>query len=397
MTGVHSSAVDTAASLTCKKHLFSLPDGRHYLNCARMSPLSKRVEQAGIEGIRRKVVPDRIDTELFFAESLRLRELFASLIGAPDPLGVALHPSVSYGIATVARNLSPSPEQNLVVLHEQFPSNVYSWRRLADETGCELRSVAPPETSARRAEAWNERILEAVDSSTCAVALPVHHWSDGTRFDLPSIAERARAVGAALIVDGTQSLGAVPFDFARIRPDALVAAGYKTLHGPYSTGFAYYGERFLGGRPLEENWITRLGSEDFAGLVAYADDYQPGALRFDYGERSNFVLNAMSVAALEQILEWRPDRIERYCVELTSGLFDALREHGYRVEDDAWRGCHLFGVRPPAGTDARTIEEALRRANVSVSVRGTAVRISPSVYNDRQDIEALEKALTGVL
>ena len=114
------------------------------------------------------------------------------------------------------------------------------------------------------------------------------HWTDGTRFDLAAIGARAREVGAALVVDGTQSVGALPFDVQQLRPDALVCATYKWLMGPYSLGFAYLGPRFDDGEPLEETWIGRRGSENFKELVDYQDDYQPGALRYDVGERSNF-------------------------------------------------------------------------------------------------------------
>jgi selenocysteine lyase/cysteine desulfurase len=389
--------------LPCLKHLFSLPADRHYINCARMAPLSKKVEKAGVTGIERKVSPDAIDTELFFTESDRIRNLFAQLIGTHHWQRVALQPSASYGMATVARNLHPSAEHNIVLLHEQFPSNVYSWRRLAAETGCQIRTVeAPSDRGAQdqgqsRGAAWNQRLLEAIDSNTAALAVPLFHWADGTRFDLPAVSRRAREVGAAVIIDGTQSIGAVPFDFDAIEPDALVCAGYKTLHGPYSSGATYFGERFLEGVPLEENWITRAGSEDFAGLVDYSDSYQPGAVRFDSGERSNFILNPMFEAALEQLLEWQPARIENYCRELTAELFDQVRALGYSVEDEKWRGHHLFGIRPPAGTNAATIQAALAERNVSVSVRGTAVRVSPNVYNDADDIAALLEALESAL
>jgi len=123
------------------------------------------------------------------------------------------------------------------------------------------------------------------------------HWTDGTRFDLVAIGRAARRVGAAFVVDGTQSVGALPFDVREIQPDALVCAGYKWLLGPYAMGAAYFGPRYDAGDPIEENWITRRGSDDFQRLVAYQDEYAPGAIRYDVGERSNFILLPMFIAA----------------------------------------------------------------------------------------------------
>ena len=133
----------------------------------------------------------------------------------------------------------------------------------------------------QRARKWNERVLEAIGDDTAIVALCQVHWTDGTLFDLEEVGTRCREVGAALVVDGTQSVGALPFDVGRIRPDALVCAGYKWLMGPYSIGAAYFGPRFDGGTPLEEAWLAREGSDDFPRLVDYTDTYRPGAARYE--------------------------------------------------------------------------------------------------------------------
>jgi selenocysteine lyase/cysteine desulfurase len=378
--------------LTCQKSSFSLPPELHYLNCAYMAPLSRRVEAAGIDGVRRRLDPSRIVPGDFFPPADEIRRRFAELVNVADPRRVALVPAVSYGMGIVARNASVQVGQTIVVSHEQFPSNVYAWRRLAARTGAELRTVAAPD-SAARGEGWNARLLEAIDECTALVALPHVHWTDGTRFDLERIGERAREVGAMLIVDGTQSVGALPFDVERVRPDALVCAGYKWIFGPYGMGVAYLGPRFDGGEPLEENWINRLGSEDFGALVEYRDEYQPHALRYDVGERSNPILLPMLSAALEQISEWGAVAIQQYCAALTRELIAEARELGYAVEDEAWRGAHLFGLRLPAGAPMQRVQEALARRNISVSVRGTAVRVAPHVYNDEADVGALRAAL----
>ena len=170
-------------------------------------------------------------------------------------------------------------------------------------------------------ERWSTRILEAIDADTAVVTMGAVHWTDGTVFDIDAIGARAREVGAYLIIDGTQSVGAMDFDVARIQPDALICSGYKWLMGPYSIGLAYFGPRLLDGIPLEETWIGREGSRDFAGLAGnYPDSYEPGATRYDVGERSNFILVPMMNAALALVLDWTPARIGEYCGNLTAVL-----------------------------------------------------------------------------
>ena len=379
--------------LTSQRHLFSLPEGEHYLNCAYLSPLARPVEEAGIAALLRRRDPTSIRAGDFFTDARRVRELFARLVNAPDPSRVALIPAVSYGTATVASNLRLRAEQNVVVAHAQFPSNVYPWRGLCADTGAEMRAVTPPQESARRGEEWNARLLQAIDRDTALVALGNVHWADGTRFDLEGIGERAREVGAALVIDATQSVGAMPFDLRRIQPDAVICATYKTMMGPYGLGVAWFGPRFDDARPLEETWLGRLGSENFAGLVDYEDAYQPGAARFDMGGRASFVYVGMLIAALEMLLEWGPENVQAYCRALMHDAVAEARALGYVVEDEAWRGWHMFGLRLPERVDAARLQALLRERRVSVSLRGDAVRVAPSVYNEPADVDALLDAL----
>jgi selenocysteine lyase/cysteine desulfurase len=385
----------TAEPLTCQRSEFSLPEDVHYLNCAYMAPLPRGVQEAGVAGIGRKANPGRgIVTADFFSESTELRRLFAQLIGADRPERIAIIPSVSYGMATVARNTPVRRGQNIVVSGEEFPSSVHTWRRAARNGAAELRVVDPPPDGKGRGVSWNTRVLEAIDADTAVVSLSHVHWTDGTRFDLAAIGREARQHGAALIVDGTQSIGAMPFDMQGVQPDALICAGYKWLLGPYSIGAAYYGPRYDGGEPLEESWISRHGSEDFQRLIDYQDGYAAGAARYDVGERSNFILLPMFTAALRMLLEWTPQRVQDYCGGLVREPIERMCALGFGLEDEAWRGTHLFGVRAPAGLDLSTLQQALRRRNVFASLRGSALRVSPNVYNDAADLDALVQGLT---
>ena len=384
------------APLACQREHFSLPADFHYLNCAYMGPLPRVAERAGIEGLRAKRFPQAISPADFFDPADQLRARFARLIGAPDPNCVATVPSVSYAVSTITRNTRMGPGANVVIMHEQFPGNVYPWRRLVDEKGGKLRVIRPP-SDGRRGEGWTDRILDRIDRGTVAVAMGTVHWTDGTRFDVSAVRERTREVGAAFILDGTQTVGAVPIDVAALDPDALVVAAYKWLLGPYSLSLAWFGERYLDGIPLEETWHGRLDSENFAGLVEYEDAYQPGAIRFDVGQRSNFALIPALSASLELLLGWGPERVAEYTAALMLDAFPRLRSLGVRIEDDKWRSPHLFGLGLPAGAELDRLKQSLARHRVGVSFRGTSVRVSPNVYNTEEDAEALVRAFESAL
>lgn len=382
--------------LSCQRGEFQLGRDDHYLNCAYMGPLPTRAEEAGFAAIRRKAVPTRIIPPDSFWDTDRLRELFARLVGTPDPQRIAIQPGVSYGVATAVRNITIERGDNVVITHEQFPGNVYSWRKVCAEVGAELRAV-DPDVVENRGRVWNERLLESIDGRTAVVSVPNVHWTDGTWFDLEAVGARCREVGAAFVVDATQSVGAFPFDVERVQPDVLICATYKWLLGPYSLCLAYFGPRFDDGEPLEETWIAREQSNDFQKLVDYQDRYVGGAVRYDMAERSNFFLAPIAAASLELVLEWGPDRIQEYCKTLTAPLLAEVGELGYAVEDQAYRGSHLFGLRMPASVDLAALKKQLSARNVSASLRGTALRLSPNVYNDEVDVGVLREVLEGAV
>ena len=384
--------------LTPQKDLFALPAGLHFFNAAYLSPQLRGVEAAGVEGLRVLRDPTFVGASDFFDDADHVRVLFAALVGASGSAErVAIVPSVSYGVGTVAQNVALGAGRSVVVVGGQFPSHVYPWRRLAAERGGEVRTVeAPAPLGAEgRGAGWNARLLEAIDTGTEVVAVPHVHWADGTVFDLEAVGARAREVGAALVVDGTQSVGALPFDLGAVRPDALVCAGYKWLMGPTGTGVLYVGERFQDGRPLEETWLGRAGAEDFGGLTDYSDEYAAGAVRFDMGGRANGILLPMLIAALTQLRRWGVAEVQATCALLADRVVEGARELGYAAERSGDRAGHLFGLAPPPGVDAAAACRALAERNVAVSTRGGCLRVSPHVYNDAADVDALLDGLAA--
>ena len=374
-----------------QRHLFDVPGDVAYLNCAYMGPLMHSVVEAGDRGIRAKARPWRISAEDFFADGERARELFARIIGA-DAEGIALVPSASYGLSCAARNVEPAPGDRLVVLAEQFPSNVYAWREVARTSGAALVTVARPAD-----DDWSRAVLAAIDERTAVVALPHCHWTDGGRLDLVRIGARCREAGAVLVLDLTQSAGALRFDAAAVRPDYVVCAGYKWLLGPYSLGFLWAAPERRAGKPIEYNWIGRAGAEDFAGLVDYRDEYQPGARRFDVGERSNFILLPMLNAALEQILDWGVEAVEATLAARTADIAARAARLELGSAPAALRAGHFLGLRFPDGALPDGLLAALAAERVYVSVRGASMRVTPHLYNTGEDVDRLFAALTRVL
>jgi len=388
----------TPAPLLCQRDLFSIPADHCYLNSAFMGPLPKPVEQAGARSLAARAAPIGMTAQDFFAPAERTRKLCAQLVNA-DPERVAFIPTVAYATATIAKNLHPQPGQNVVMLGDMFPSNVYAWRNWRSR-GVEMRMVPAPlapwsslSLDTTRAALWNAAVLAAIDTNTALVAVEPAHWTDGTLFDLERIGKRCREVGAAFVVDATQTVGAMPFDVQQVQPDALVVHSYKAMLSNYGLGFAVFGERFLDASPLEESWLMRSGSDNFARLVDYEDRYAPGMRRFDTSLRANPSLIAMLEAACQLLIEWQPNRIRNYLLEIERKPVERLRALGFDIADETQRCANLFGVKLPSTLDPEACRQHLARQQIHVSVRGSAVRVSPHVYNDEGDLEKLVDAL----
>ncbi|RMG26057.1 MAG: aminotransferase class V-fold PLP-dependent enzyme [Bacteroidetes bacterium] len=375
--------------MQCQKELFQLPSDVTYLNCAYMSPLMKQVEAAGMRGLAAKRQPYLLKPHDFFEPARQLREAFAQLIKADTPDRICLIPSVSYGMSIVAQNIPIQQGEEILIVGEQFPSNYYCWERLTRQSQASLRIVPPPEVPHGRGQLWNERILQAIGQRTRVVAMPHVHWADGTSFDLRAIRQRSREVGAWLVVDGTQSVGALPFHLDEFQPDALICAGYKWLMGPYALGVAWFGPHFDQGVPLEESWMNRAGSENFSALVNYQPHYQPYARRYEVGESSNFILLPMLLESIRILNEWGPEHVQSYCQALSEKPIATLRRLGFHIEDAGYRGAHLWGIRLPTGLDVQQLKQQLDQQRIYVSVRGNAIRVSPHVYNETHELDKL--------
>ena len=375
-----------------QKHLFQLPDEIHYLNCAYMSPLLKSVEEKGIEGMQRKRNPVSIKPADFFTDAVGVRQKFARMVQC-DPAQVAIMPAVSYGMNSIIRNIAYKKGQHALTLSEEFPSCYYTAQRWCKDHGAELRVIARKDDLPRKGGDWNERILDAISSDTAFVVMASVHWMNGTKFDLEKIGARCHAVGAKLIVDGSQSVGALPMDVKKANIDALICAAYKWLMGPYSTALSFIHEDFNDGIPLEESWMTRPDSERFDRLTQYQDGYKPGAIRFDVGQSSNFIFLPMLDEALDQLLEWGVKEIQEYGRKLGEPLISYFLDKGIPVDDEAYRACHLMGLQLPDSTNGEALVNEFNSRNIFVSLRGNNIRISINVFNTEADVAELIAAL----
>jgi selenocysteine lyase/cysteine desulfurase len=369
--------------------LFEIPEDLAYFNCASIGPLPRAARAAIEEGAARRAQPWRVTMKEWIDDYEERRSLFAGLAGVEGD-SIALIPSVSYGVAVAARNIEAAPGKKVLLLAEDFPSDVYTWRAFAAEKDCSILTVSRP-----AGETWTDIVLACLDESIAVVAVPNVQWTDGALLDLVRIGRRAREIGAALVVDASQSFGVLPLDLEAVRPDFLIAVGYKWLLGPYGLSYLYADPKYWEGAPIEHNWLSRLGSEDFSSLVDYRDEYRPGARRFDMGERSALEMNNGAVASLRLFRDWGVSNVAERLAATTARIESGAKSLGLSISSAPARGPHLLGIELPRDAAVRAFTK-LRERGVYVAFRGNAIRIAAHVYNNDPDVDRLIAALAEI-
>lgn len=373
------------------RSLFNIPETVCFLNSAFISPQMKKITEAGVQAASLKEHPWNLQPADFYTSCDQARELLAGLLNTKAD-NIALIPAVSYGVETAVRNLPLKPGQKVLIPEGEFPSNVYPWNGPCAKVQAKVVFVPRPADCD-----WTKAFLQAIDSHTAVVSVPQTDWSDGSHFDLVKISQKAKSVGAALVVDISQSFGVCPIDVTAFDPDYLFSVGYKWQLGPYGFSYMYVADRHLQAQPLENNWVNRKSSEDFTRLTEYTDEYQAGARRFDSGQHSQFALIPMALEALRTLNDITPQTIFNHILGLNKVLVQGLTSLGFEVIPTEFRTGHMIGARAPRALCVKELCGRLREKNIYVSVRCNSLRISPHIYNSQQDIERLLTELRAIL
>ena len=192
-----------------------------------------------------------------------------------------------------------------------------------------------------------------------------------------------------LVVDATQSFGAVPIDTQTSQVDALIFSGYKWVTAGYGIAAVYVRQKVL-----EERGLPAAGWRSAKEPDALINDYldlTTEARGLELGHPTFPGIFALR-GALRVLHEIGLDRIEARIDELTNYLLDRMDGLGVAILSPRKKGRRagitMLGVPDPERTAA-----GLEKKNISVSVRGRGIRVSLHFYNSHRDIDRLAEAL----
>jgi selenocysteine lyase/cysteine desulfurase len=380
-----SSAIDVATTepdWNTIRARFPVFENKTYMNSCSYGALATEVIAA-----LHAYIDDRqtkgTDWDYWVGQNEQVRSAVAGLLGAESD-EIAVTTSASAGINSVASALRFDGTRDKIVISDfEFPTSAQIWYAQ------ELRGATVVRVREENGYVSPEQFEKVIGDDTLLVAVTQVCFKNGTRLDIPAIAEIAKNRGALLLVDGYQSLGTVSFDVTEVRPDFVVGGMLKYLLGTAGIGFLYSRRSLIESLvPTVTGWFAQ---SDIMAMDTTRYSPSPTARRFETGTPP--VPNCYAaVAGLGIIAEVGLDNIVRRIQDLTSSIKSAAKESGYvfGMPESPDRHGAMISLK---SNDENGLVEALAADDIVTSCRAGNLRISPHFYNNDDDIETLFRAL----
>ncbi len=376
-------------SIDWKNEWFPIDDAT-YLNFAAHAAIPRVALNAVRLSAEAKMRPHIVDDQAFFSVAASLRQTLATLIGA-SPDEVALTSGAGAGLAAIAYALKWSDGDEVICSRGEFPVQYATWKPMEAREGIKVRIAVPQGQFVQ-----SDDLVAALTPSTRVVSVSHVRFDDGSMLDVSSLAAACKRNGTLLVLDVSQSCGAVPMNVRTLGADFIVCAGYKYLLSPWGTGFLWMRKENLDSlRPGPYNWLSQ-GVESFARLNYVDPETAPTLSRWDSAEAAsiyNFNLTVMEASA-KFVLEAGPSLIRDHNQALIDYFFERLPE-GYRLASPrqaSQRG--VFGcIEARSRGDTEFLYQMLREERFVVALREGKIRVAPHLLNSTQDIDRLLVAM----
>ena len=372
-------------SVDWKNEWFPIDDAT-YLNFAAHAAIPRVALNAVQASVAAKMRPHIVDDLSFFAVAASLRQTLATLIVA-SPDEIALTSGAGAGLAAIAYALQWSAGDEVVIARGEFPVQYATWRPMEAREGIKVQIVVPQGQFIQA-----DDLIAAMTPRTRVISVSHVRFDDGSMLDVPSLAAVCKRNGTLVVLDVSQSCGAIPMGVRSLGADFIVCAGYKYLLSPWGTGFLWTKTQNLDSlRPGPYNWLSQ-GVESFARLNYVDPEPVPTLSRWDSAEAAsiyNFNLTVMEASA-KFVLDASPALIRDHNQALIDYFFERLPE-GYRLASPrqaSQRG--VFGcIEAGSRGDTEFLYQTLRDERFVVALREGKVRVAPHLLNSTEDFDRL--------
>ena len=362
-----------------------------YANVATTSLAAHRIATEWADSLARGGAAE-FDAEAEKNGMLPLRSAAASLLSC-EIEDVCCGSSATGLLCSIAWAVMPKDRQNVVSTRASFPSTVYPWSRVSEETGAEIRLAQYDENYYTDPD----EIISLIDENTAVVTVSHVEYANGQRYDLAVLADAAHAVGAMLVVDATQSMGMVPIDANASGADVIVASGYKWLRGSYGAAVGFISQRvraklnpgLIGFRSHKDIWDMK------SDRLTLPDD----ASRFEF-TTLHFGVSQGLAASIQELVSIGAEEVWEHDMRLADAIIDAALSRGLRISSptNERERSAIVSIFPPPGSDCSEIVRRLQdEYGILVTNRSGMLRVSPHIDNSIEQIEFLFEALDEIL
>ena len=364
-----------------RQHEFPVAKNKIFLAHAGVCPLPRRVADAIAACAPQSTLGDQ---EAFVMHRLDdARKLGARLLNC-QPDEIALVGPTSLALSYVAAGLKFRRSDNILIYHDDYPSNVYPWMALADK-GLEVRLLNTRGLGVIRAK----DVMGQVDENTRLVALASCHFISGFRLEHEAIGKFLRERGILFCLDGIQTLGAFPTTVEHV--DFLAADAHKWLLGPCGAGI-FYVRREIQGKlnPPVYGWHN-VKNPNFVAQEQIV--FRSGAVKYEAGTQNLLGLVGL-IAAMELALEIGVENIAAELLRKRAWLVPTLQAKGFTVLNSDVKLENTGGIVSyfQPGKDLAALHKKLAEAGVVVSLRADRkgqnyLRLSPHFYNTDGELQ----------
>jgi selenocysteine lyase/cysteine desulfurase len=365
------------------RQMFPVTEKAIYLNHAAIGPSPTPV----IDECQKWLVHHKSYGDLYFSPLDQMydaidkdREVVGRLINAQYPADeVAFTYNTSYGLAAIAEAISWEENDTIILNDLEYTSNSYTYQALARKFKLNIDVI--PHVNGQLSV---EQFKSVLNSNTRLVALSHVQFSNGFKANLQKITPLIHEVGAQIIVDAIQSLGAIPLDVRKTNIDYLASGGYKWLLGPMGTGFLFVKKTLT--EELNPSFIGSMSDASPMNLSHHEYHPGPAVRRFQASLGPNTHL--LSVAA-QFLYELGVSNIFNHIINLIDLIIEFIDDHpSFELCSPVANISNRSGIINFKCPNALKIVKKLRTLEkpIAVSFREGGIRISPHCYNTGEEI-----------
>jgi cysteine desulfurase/selenocysteine lyase len=317
-----------------------------------------------------------------------IKKILGNLLNcSPDELSL-IH-NTAEGMNFISHGLNFSSEDEVILLDNEYPSNIYPWRHL-EKKGVKL-IIAPMENSP---EAFLKALDRLITKKTRMVSLSAVHWCTGMPLPLTQVGRLCKEKGIDFVVDGAQGVGIQPIDTKRDHVSYMAFSAWKWLMGPLGMGIF-----FVANEKLPELKPVFIGTDSVVRAdeyLPYKTELKPSADRFTYST-ANFNDWVYLEAALKFLNSIGFIAVRERIFELSAHLSKGLTKVGFNVFSDKFPDYQtgIIAFEKP-GVNPDVIMTHLKRNKIVAAERLGRVRLSPHVYNSMAQMDEVVRVLEQI-